>query len=57
MGAEPISFVAAQGATNMPGIYAIALDKTLGSLKGQVVYTIRVKSGSGRQQAKGWTLD
>jgi len=56
MGAEAISFVAAQGATNMPGIYAIALEKTLGSLKGQFVYTVRAKSGSGKEQAKGWTL-
>jgi hypothetical protein len=56
MGAEQISFVAPQGVTNMPGIYAIALEKTLGSLKGQFVYTIRAKSGSGKRQAKGWTL-
>lgn len=55
MGAEQIAFVAAQGVTNMPGIYAIALKKTLGSMKGQFVYTIRAKSGSGKQ-TKGWTL-
>jgi len=53
---EELSFVAPQGETEMPGIYAIALKKTLGALKGQFVYTVRVKTGSGRQTAKGWTL-
>ena len=56
MGTEAISFVAPEGATDMPGIYVIALKKTLGTLKGQVVYTIRAKSGSGKELVKGWTL-
>ena len=56
MSALQISSVVPQGTASMPGIYAITLTKTLGSLEGQVVYTIRAKTTGGKTPALGWTL-